>query len=149
MRVIFLSFAVLLTGCSETILEDFDEGIMSKTNSKEQTEIEQPTPNLEAEARLTPVLDALKNEAFNLSSNCTEATKINLESGKVFVGTTKCDLENVKVYLGSAEVEYKVKNCSANGSSKELSYFVFGSNKMSSYYIVSDNEIQDPIFVCS
>ncbi len=149
MRIALSSFAVVLLGCSESVVETADEATMSKPNSEEQIALNKATPNLEAEARLAPILDALTKKAFNLSSDCTESTKINSENKRVFVGATTCDLDGVNVYLGSAEIEYKVKNCTTNGNLTNLSYFVFGSKKMGSFYIVSDNEVHEPIFVCS
>ena len=149
MRIMAFSFALLSIGCSAEKLEVSKKGNSPKMNIEEPDELIEPAPNLEAEAKLNPVLDALKSGTFNLSPSCSRSTKVGPEKGKISIGSTTCEVAKVNVFLGSAEIEYKVDDCVINQKPVDTSYFVFGSDKVNSYYIVSDDEVRERIFICS
>lgn len=148
MRAIILLLVLFLIGCSEEKSNLSEIKASTKIENGEQIEIVQATPDLEAEARLAPVLDAINNNNFNLSSSCSAETQIYSKKGKIIIGSTECETKDINVYLGSAEIEFKVGACHNNEEPKDASFFAFGSDKVNSYYIVSDHEVRNQIFIC-
>ena len=148
MKLSVFILALFLIGCSEekSIAPEIETS--SKVENEERIDTVQTAPDLEAEARLNPVLDALTKQTFNLSSSCNADTKIHSEKGKIILGAMKCEVKDVTVYLGSTEIEYKVDACVINQESVDVSFFAFGSNQINSYCIVSDDEVRKPVFVC-
>jgi hypothetical protein len=105
-------------------------------------------PNYAAEEKLKPIINGIKDNAFNLSRQCEADKAIRLSDKTLKVGATRCDLEGLKVYLGSAEIEYKVSSCVENAKNMPNTFFAIGAFSNNEYYIVSNDEVKKPVFIC-
>lgn len=145
MRPIVCCVAISMISCGDT--QSVETELQSDNKVISESEVIEGV-NLEAEAKLKPIIDAAAKNNFNLSKSCENDNAIKVSNGFLYVGSTQCVSDGLKVYLGSAELEYKVSSCQSNDQTEATSFFAIGTSAENEYYIVSNDEVKRPVFIC-